>query len=196
MRGDGTISHAGLQTHHKPLRLLRLWSRMETAPGEVTMAMRVTSRTYPVVPNVHDSEVAQASSRALAGLLKGDEDVSVRLVETGDTGLDATAPLVTLPAPAVHLLMRILSEMARGNAVTLLPHHAELTTQQAADILNVSRPHLIKLLEASVIPHHRVGTHRRVRFKDVLEYKQGIDEARLESLADLAALSQELGLDE
>jgi excisionase family DNA binding protein len=159
------------------------------------MAMRVTDSTEPVVPNVHDSEVAQASSRALSSLLKAGEDLSVRLVEVGETGVE-TAPLVRLPAPAVQLLMRILREMARGNAVTLLPHHAELTTQQAADILNVSRPHLIKLLEADAIPYHRVGTHRRVRFEHVLEYKQRTDEARRKSLAELADLSQELGPDQ
>lgn len=104
--------------------------------------------------------------------------------------------VVTLPAPALQLLVRILSEMAEGNAVTLVPHHTELTSQQAADLLDVSRPHLVKLLENGEIPFHKVGSHRRVRFTDVLAYKRRIDGARLEAFRKLSELSQDLGLEE
>ena len=84
--------------------------------------------------------------------------------------------------------------MAKGNAVTLIPVHAELTTQQAAQILNVSRPFLIEQLEKSVIPYRKVGTHRRVMFKDLMEYKQTMDRNRLNALEELSAIDQELGL--
>jgi excisionase family DNA binding protein len=84
--------------------------------------------------------------------------------------------------------------MAKGNAVTLIPVHAELTTQQAAKILNVSRPFLIEQLEKSVIPYRKVGTHRRVMFKDLMEYKQTMDHNRLNALEELSAIDQELGL--
>jgi len=88
----------------------------------------------------------------------------------------------------------MLSQMGQGNAVTLLPIHTELTTQEAANLLNVSRPHLVKLLETGKIPFHKVGNHRRVRFEDLMEYKESIDQQRMETLDKLTAQAQELNL--
>jgi excisionase family DNA binding protein len=79
---------------------------------------------------------------------------------------------VRLPASVYTLLARVVHELAHGNAVTIVPIHAELTTQQAADLLNVSRPFLVKLLESGEIPFHHVGTHRRIRFDDLMAYRQ------------------------
>jgi len=101
---------------------------------------------------------------------------------------------IELPAGAAKLLVAILEDMASGRAVTIVPRSAELTTQQAADFLNVSRPFLIQLLEERRIPFRMVGTHRRVVFEDVLKYKERIDAERRKVLDELAAEAQELGM--
>src|SRR5215475_4577178 len=107
---------------------------------------------------------------------------------------DAGQATIKLPAPVVRLLLRILEEMARGNAVTIIPVHAELTTQEAADMLNISRPSLIQLLEEGRIEYRRVGTHRRVQFEALMNYKRHVDEERQAALDELAAYDQELGI--
>lgn len=99
-----------------------------------------------------------------------------------------------VPKEAFELLLEILAQMANGNAVTIVPVQAEFTTQQAADFLNVSRPFLIELLEAGAMPHRKVGSHRRVRFEDLLRYKQTDDARRQGVLDQLAAQAQDLGM--
>jgi excisionase family DNA binding protein len=101
---------------------------------------------------------------------------------------------VLLPATAVRLLVEILTQMAEGNAVTLIPIHAELTTQQASDILGVSRPFLVKLLKDEQIPYRKVGTHRRIKYRDLMKYKHETDAKRLKALDELAAQAQELNM--
>lgn len=99
-----------------------------------------------------------------------------------------------MPAVAVRLLVDLLSAMAEGNAVTLIPIHDELTTQQAADLIGVSRPFLIKQLEDDAIPYRRVGTHRRVLFSDLMKYKHEMDEKRTKALNELTEQAQELDM--
>jgi excisionase family DNA binding protein len=86
------------------------------------------------------------------------------------------------------------TQMAQGNAVTPIPIHAELTTQEAADLLNVSRPYLIEQIELGEIPHHKIGKHRRIHFNDLIVYKDRIDLATAQGLDEIVAISQELGL--
>jgi excisionase family DNA binding protein len=153
------------------------------------VTIQETSRG-PVVPTAQDVKLAEQSCQFLARhLVRRYSDLKFRLVEDGhDT--DAVA----IPPSALTLFMRLLEEMAHGNAVTLLSMHAELTTQQAADLLNVSRPYLVHLLEEGKLPYRKVGTHRRVQVRDVLVYKEQTDTERRQALDELAAEAQTLGL--
>jgi len=99
---------------------------------------------------------------------------------------------IDLPDSALEALRVIIETMARGQAVTVVPHDQELTSQEAADILHVSRPHLVKLLDHGELPFHRVGTHRRIRIEDVLAYRDRRDAEREAALGELARLSEEL----
>ena len=98
-----------------------------------------------------------------------------------DTAEEPTS--IVVPAVAFRFFLDVLAELANGNAVTVTPVHAELTSQQAADLLNVSRPYLIKLLDEEQIPYRRVGNRRKIRLTDLLEYKKR-DEARRREIAD------------
>ena len=101
---------------------------------------------------------------------------------------------IRLPYSILKVLMEVVHEMARGNAVRVMPIHAELTTQQAAELLNVSRPFLVSLLEQGEIKYRKVGTHRRVLLEDLLVYKDRRDRERLSALDELAKEDQRLGL--
>ncbi len=107
---------------------------------------------------------------------------------------DEPEETIAIPLPAFRLLADILTEMAKGNAVTLIAIHAELTTQQAADLINVSRPFLIEQLKEGSIPFRKVGKHRRILFQDLMAYEQKMDQNRLKTLDELSAQAQELGM--
>ena len=110
--------------------------------------------------------------------------------------LDAEGDEIVLPAPVLQAFRQMIQYLAQGKAITVVPINKELTTQEAADILNVSRPYLVKLLEDGTIPFTRTGTHRRVRLDDLLDYKRRRDAERRVGLAQLTQMSQELGLED
>ena len=143
----------------------------------------------PMIPSEAETVLAKKTSRVLASRLRDADTLQLRFND--DLSPEGT---LKLPASAVRLLVRILEEMARGNAVTIMPVRAELTTQEAADMLNISRPSLIQLLDEGKIEYRRVGTHRRVRFEGLMEYKRRADAARRAALAELAAYDQEIGI--
>jgi excisionase family DNA binding protein len=153
------------------------------------MATLLSDLPEAVTPSAADAQLARESSRQLAKILDTpQESVQVRIQADG-----GEEEAISIPLSAFRLLSDILTEMAKGNAVTLIPVHAELTTQQAADLLNVSRPYLIELLEKRAIPFRKVGTHRRILFHDLMAYKRKIDRQRFKALEELSALDQELG---
>ncbi|MGI8999813.1 MAG: excisionase family DNA-binding protein [Candidatus Limnocylindria bacterium] len=107
-------------------------------------------------------------------------------------GPDGTA--IELPERIHDVLLSIIEHLKAGNGVTVIPMHAELTTVEAAELLNVSRPFLIKQIEAGTLLCHMVGTHRRLRLADVLAYRDRIDADASEALAAMSAEAEELGL--
>ena len=144
------------------------------------------------VPTPEASEEARTALRLLSGLPRTKRAKS-RSVEVRPEG-ETKGVSVTMPREAFDLLLEVLGQMANGNAVTIVPVHAELTTQQAADLLNVSRPYLVGLLDDGKIPSRLVGTHRRVRMADVVAYKQQDDAERQAVLDELAAEAQKHGM--
>jgi excisionase family DNA binding protein len=100
---------------------------------------------------------------------------------------------IDLPASAYEALKAVAGAMAQGLTITLVPHGKQLTTQQAADLLHVSRPSLVKLVEDGKIAFHKVGTHRRLKIEDVLRYRAERAEERRKALQELTELSEDIG---
>lgn len=148
----------------------------------------VAETMISTTPSQEEAERARVSLQRLKHVLRSGQPLTFR---ASDAGQEET---IELPAGAVKLLAEILEDMASGRAVTVLPHGAELTTQQAAEVLNVSRPFLVRLLEEKKVPFRKVGRHRRVRFEDVLRYKEAVDADRRKVLDELAAEAQELDM--
>ena len=153
--------------------------------------MFVTTANEAITPTYQDTQVARVSSAALGPLLNDKAAGPAHIVLR--TGSEGEADIV-LPLPAVHLLFHALQEMAKGNAVTLLPVDTELTTQQAAELLRISRPSLVKMLDEKKLPYRKVGAHRRVRYDDVLLYLKAERARRAQVMQELVAETERLGL--
>lgn len=151
------------------------------------MSTLISENFQTVSPTEADARLARESSRLLATRLGQQPSVRLQLLDD-----DKEAESVTVPTSALRLFLHLLAEMSQGNAVSLIPTHAELTSQQAADLLNVSRPYLVKLLDEGKIPCRAVGKYRRVRFADLMAYRRKDDEARARVLDQLTAEAQEL----
>lgn len=146
--------------------------------------------TQVTLPAEREVRAAVEGQRTLAAFLSTKTDTQqIQIV-----GEDQSTHVIELPTMALRLLADILSELATGNAVKVVPVHAELTTQEAADLLNVSRPHLVKLLDEGVIEHHKTGKHRRIRFANLMAYKARREEERRKALEELADLGQQMGI--
>lgn len=137
------------------------------------------------LPDRLEMEQAKASSRTLSKYADVDR-VQLSLKGSGGESDD-----LVLPGHVLQILLEVLSELAKGNAFSLIPYHQEISTQEAANLLNVSRPFLVGLLEKKEIPFRKVGAHRRVAFTDVLAYKDKTDKLRTSALDELAEMSQD-----
>lgn len=150
--------------------------------------MTTTALNNVTLPVEREVEAAVQGQRALAAFLAtGFETQRIQIFDDKNQ-----AHPVELPTSALRLLLDILSELANGNAVRVVPVHAELTTQEAADLLNVSRPHLVKLLEEGTLPYHKTGKHRRIRFEHLMHFKSEREHAGETAMEELAKQAQEL----
>ena len=138
------------------------------------------------LPTAEEIAIAQECSREISAYLE--TGAKSQLIDISSR--DGLKHELSIPTRALSLLVDILAQLGQGNAVKIIPIHAELTTQEAADILNVSRPYLVKMLDQGDIPHHKVGRHRRVRYQDLMDYKSAVDANRASALDELSALSQ------
>lgn len=138
------------------------------------------------LPTQDEAEKARTASTVLARYRDKRGGLSLHVRKGAK---DAT---VDLPPAISHLVLDLLLAVGKGEAVALVPFGGELSTQQAADMLQVSRPHLVKLIENKEIPYHKVGTHRRIRAQDVFAYRRRRDKTRNDALTRLARLKQEI----
>lgn len=120
---------------------------------------------YPIIPTEREQALARAGSTVLAGLMNQCDLVRLH---TGDNVADE----ISLPTNTAQLVQTVLEQIGQGHSVVVLPLRTELTTSQAAGVIGVSRPFFVRLLEQGDIPFHKTGTHRRVRLRDVLAYKE------------------------
>lgn len=141
------------------------------------------------LPAQREIEAAIRGQRELAAYLSTKIETQKISIQDADNNTHQ----IELPTSSLTLLISILGELAVGNAVQIVPVHAELTTQEAANILNVSRPHMVKLLEEGKLPFHKAGRHRRVFFADLMRYKDQRDNESSRAMQELADHSQKLG---
>lgn len=143
-----------------------------------------TTLRQPILPSKSEIEQAQNSLKLLKQN-RADEHYAI----SSPSGLK-----VPLSEAAFDLLLSVLTEMSRGNAVLVVPITAELTTQEAADLLNVSRPFLVRLLEEKKIPFHKVGRHRRILFKDLIKFREQSRRERFKAAEELTMMDEEHGI--
>jgi excisionase family DNA binding protein len=142
--------------------------------------MGYLSKKHLIVPTPQDMELAR-------DLLENLSDKPIEI-------LSSTGATFSLPEKTLTGFKNLLSQIAKGNAVSVIGVSAELSTHQAAELLNVSRPYLIKLLALGVLPYRKVGSHRRIQLQPLLEYKAREDALANRALDEMVSISEELGL--
>lgn len=143
--------------------------------------------------NKDEIELAKAAQRCIIAALDHSRAVNIAIVEDGIEHIEES-PLLKLPPKILRLFADMLGSLAQGKAVTVIPREMDITTQEAAMYLNVSRPYLVRLLEEGKIPFHKVGTHRRIHFEDVVKYKEDRRKVSQSAIQQLVDQAQELGM--
>ncbi len=164
------------------LHLLRLLATVSGTQEEQVTTTTVPDHVLTPDPSEQDELV---ELRELLRRIAARERPVARLVAPDGSEVE-------IPASAFAALQAVVRDMAQGLTITLIPHDKELTTKEAADILNISRPFLVKLLDRGEIPYHRVGTHRRLNVEDVLGYRELRAARRREKLRELTELSEQV----
>lgn len=142
------------------------------------------------LPSTEEATLAKLSSQELSAVL----ETRAEIQKVTMTDRQGVVHNMNIPVSALRLLIDVLTELGDGNSVKLIPIGSEMTTQEAADMLNVSRPTLIRMLDNAEIPYHRTGNRRKLRYTDVMTYRERTRAARISALDELSALDQELGL--
>jgi len=142
------------------------------------------------LPSAEEIALAKLGSQELSAVMETNgEAQTINVIDKS-----GIAHSVTIPASALTLMIEVLTQLGQGNSVSITPIHAELTTQEGADLLNISRPTFIKLLDAGKIPFSRTGNRRKVAFADVMMHKKQLEEESLNALTELSALDQDMGM--
>lgn len=140
-----------------------------------------------------DVELAKAAQRCIVSALDHSRAVNIAILEEGVERLE-DSPILKLPPKVLRLFADMLGSLAQGHAVAIMPKEMYVSTQEAAMFLNVSRPHLVKMLDEGKLPYHKVGTHRRIKFEDVVAYKEERRKISQTALQELADQAQELDM--
>ncbi len=150
----------------------------------------MNSQVQDFIPSKEESMLASKALTSLSKLIEG------RRVAPKVVPLASLSKLkeIGMPIGVFELILELLNQVAQGRSVTIIPSNKEFTTQEAADLLNVSRPFVIKLLEEGKIPFHKVGAHRRIKAQDLMTYRRKSEEESTEAFQELAEISQKLGL--
>ncbi|MDN3987439.1 helix-turn-helix domain-containing protein [Zwartia vadi] len=146
------------------------------------------------VENDHDAEMAKIAQRCIMAAL--DHSRATKLVLVQEGGPSTNGPIIELPPQALRAVANLLGLMAQQQPIVLIPQKHELSTQEVANLLNVSRPFVIKLIESGMLKCRKVGRHRRVEFSELMRYQKDSQLKRDAALDELAAIGQELGLDD
>ncbi len=140
-----------------------------------------------------DVELAKAAQRCIVSALDHSHAVNIAILEDGVERLE-DSPILKLPPKVLRLFADMLGSLAQGHAVAIMPKEMYVSTQEAAMFLNVSRPHLVKMLDEGKLPYHKVGTHRRIKFEDVVAYKEERRKMSQTALQELVDQAQELDM--
>jgi len=139
-------------------------------------------------PSKEEQRAAMESYGALAATLDHLHSENTRIE------IEETEERIKIPKSALELLAKILKEISQGNPVSIVPIATEMTTQAAAELLGCSRPHVVKLLEEGHIKYTKVGKHRRVKYEDVVNYRNMVKSSQKSAISEIMRLDEEAGL--